>query len=171
MVGFPFTLLWSFAIGIWLITSCVPARAIQIRHVDYNLRDEGYLDKNTLQTIGRIQANRKTCKLAAKKQAEKKMLSIFLHTKLNLAATANNIGHKSFVNDYPYHWTSDQYQLARQEFDFLLKQAKIFLEDLRKNSECSVTIRLKTENIPKQIRQRKLMYIDTKTFAQKKRSL
>lgn len=153
---FPISVMLLIAALITVI-SCTPSDVVFKKYAEHDFQTEGFLTRNILQTIGRaampegqlshIEA-RKQCLEKAYLEAEKKMLNVFLHTKLDIPSAAQS----GFERDYPHPFTDRDLIRAYADFYPLLENAFIALQDTRSYRECTLVLRIRSENIPRHIR-------------------
>jgi len=160
---------------ILFFVSCAPTESILKENVDFNFKEEGFLDPDTLQTIGEalypalsegIETQRVLCLKQALDVAKERSLRIMLHTNLNLPArkvtvnaTATGTAQKDFDRDYPFPFSKRDLLHAEIDFMPLLDKGYIALQDTRTMEKCTVIFRIKGDDLPGEIRKYKLSFM------------
>lgn len=147
---------------------CTPSAVIHERGVKYNLIDEGFLDQNLLQVIGRaarpsdqsMQLSKQLCLKTAKDLAEEKALRVFLHTKFRLPSSYSQT--RGFDSDYGFPLTSRDLILARSTYSDLLARGYIALQDTRSKEECTLILRIEGSDLPYLIRNQEVNFTPEK---------
>lgn len=121
-----------------------------------------------MQTIGRavpIEDNRpiterRSCLENAMSQAVERCLSVFLHVNLDIRQLQEKEGltEANFQRDYPKNFTRRDLIRARIDFEPLLKQGFVALQDARSPEYCTVVFRIQISDLPSQIRDIKLTF-------------
>ena len=144
------------------MTSCQTSSFLLYREVRYNFTSEGFLSPDLLQTIGKAhlpedaagRAARRACRSEALAIAQRRMLRVFLHTRLRLRpGFGSALGQgSSFERDYPVHFSPLELFEARIRFSELLRRSYIAVEDFRSKNTCLLVLRLSGNDLPAEIR-------------------
>ena len=165
----PFSVLFIFSFS-WLLIffNCNPTPYLLKKHVIYNFESEGFLSPDILQTIGRgvpfeddrLSTKRRSCLENAMSLAVDRCLSVFLHTNLDIRQAQEKRGaiERNFQSDYPKKFTRRDLIRARIDFEPLLKQGFVALQDARSPEYCTVVFRIQISDLPSQIRDIKLTF-------------
>lgn len=141
--------------------SCTPSAVVYDRHVFYNFQDEGFLDRNTIQTIGRAEyppgdigkeAADRICLERALDVARKRALSIILHTAFSIPGQPGTSTSGTFEQDYPRQFSEIDLIRAELSYAAIINPGFIALQDVRQEKKCSIIFRIEGNNLPSQIK-------------------
>lgn len=143
---------------------CRASDVIMREHVWYNFDTEGFLSPDVLQTIGRstlkdsprsLEGEKRHCLERALHQAERRALTVFLHTYFNLPPRKGSLTGQpgeAFRQDYPSPISERDYLRAEVDFKPLLDQGFIALQDSRSMEECTVVYRIVKDDLSREVR-------------------
>ncbi|MBX7059804.1 MAG: hypothetical protein K1X75_17200 [Leptospirales bacterium] len=146
-----------------LAGACTPSAELQRMGVAYNFLDEGFLDRHTLQTLGRSQmessgggldADRSRCLTRALDEARLRAVRAMLHLRDSIPplATDSSYNQSAFESDYPRRFPEAELRRAQSEFAALLERGYIALQDARSQDSCKLAFRIVGEDLPREIR-------------------
>lgn len=154
---------------IGLVASCTPSPILFKEHALYNFSEEGFLSGDLVQTIGTSpypgdlvgkEGVRRMCLQLARDNARNRMLTIFLHTYFDIPPTNNQKSiENTFQEDFPMTFNSTDLIRAEVDFQELLKDAYVALQDSRNPKKCSVVYRIMKANLPDSIRDTKTTFV------------
>ncbi len=141
----------------FLLTLCKGTSPFYDKYIDYNIQDEGFLNHDTLQTIGISEIRNddenknfihQKCLYRAETIAKERMVSVIVHTYFSIKGNKNA---NSFLGDYPQKITKAEIVYWSLYFEPLLINSYIFLEKIHE-TQCMVILRLKEKDLIKKIK-------------------
>ena len=108
----------------------------------------------------RLVTERRSCLENAMSLAVDRCLSVLLHINLDINQLQEKGGaiDGNFQRDYPKKFTRRDLIRARIDFEPLLKQGFVALQDARSPEYCTVVFRIQNSDLPSQIRDIKLTF-------------
>lgn len=160
---FPFAKRFSICLVLSFALACRASPELRLSAVAYNFREEGFLDRDLLQTIGKapietgaggIDADRVHCLARAREQARLRAVRVMIHVRSNIPALAASDGFSAsaFESDYPRRLSEVELRRAESDFRALLARGYIALQDARSRDSCSVAFRIAGQDLPAEIR-------------------
>jgi hypothetical protein len=143
-----------FNITLLVLVNCYPSSVYVKKYVYYNISDEGFLNHDTLQTIGISELRNDSddlnliqnkCYNRAENKAKERMVSILIHTH-NSIPTKNKSETQSFLEDYPKNFSKTDLIYWSIYFQDLLVKTYIPFQKIE-NNRCIVVLRLEEENL------------------------
>jgi hypothetical protein len=139
---------------------CAPTEFIYKENVYHNFSEEGFLAADMVQTIGiagvtrheaGLEAARTRCLEDAYLVARDRAVSIMLHTNLEIPPSSK-YGSGDFESDYPFRFNQKELLLGAIDFEPILKEGFIAMQDSRSPTECTVVFRIRREKLADTIR-------------------
>ena len=159
----------SCGIILFLGSACAPTPFIAQKHVRYDFTTEGFLSPHMLQTVGRGEgserSSREQCLERALESAVRKAVRVMLHTKHEIPPDSGGSlrtgqpGGDAFERSYPFQFTQRDYVRGLIDYDSLLRQSYLALQDARSRTDCTVVLRLEGTDLPAKIRSIRLTFM------------
>lgn len=143
---------------LYVISFCRSSSPIYDKYIDYNIDDEGFLNHNTLQSIGVSEIRNddenknlihQKCLYRAETIAKERMVSMMVHTHFGMVGKR---GANSFIEDYPEKITKAEIVYWSLFFEPLLIKSYLFLEQIKDN-HCKIVLRINEKNLLTKIKE------------------
>ncbi len=153
---------WTGAsVLVMMLFSCTPSEIIKKQYVTYNFKDQGFLDRDTLQVTGqsgyrKTEAGsedlRRICTEDAYRNARKKALSAIMHVYFRIPPSSGSM-QSEFDADYPFRFTETDYLRAEIDFGPVLQNGFIVMQDTASPDTCYILYRITEPDITGKIRE------------------